>query len=108
VNNDQSIADDLLAVFRRFISAGEAELVILSLWTLHTHVGASTFTPYLNICSAEKQSGKTRVLEVLYEVVRSPMMSASISPAALARSVDKEQPALLLDELDALLKGIKN
>jgi hypothetical protein len=102
-----TIADDLLAMFRRFISAGEPELAVLALWTLHTHTDASTFTPYLSISSAEKQSGKTRVLEVLHEVVHKPLMTASISPAALARSVDKEKPTLLLDELDALLKGDK-
>lgn len=103
------IADDLLALFQRFIFAGDAELTVLPLWTLHSHafLGVSSFTPYLNITSAEKGSGKTRLLEVLHGVVRQPLMTASISPAALARTVDKEQPTMLLDELDALLKGDK-
>jgi hypothetical protein len=103
------IADDLLIFFRRFIFAGNAELTALSLWTLHTHAfsGVTSFTPYLSITSAEKGSGKTRVLEVLHGVVRQPLMTASISPAALARIVDKEHPTMLLDELDALLKGDK-
>jgi hypothetical protein len=102
------IADDLLALFRRFISAGDAELTVLALWALHTHcfdVGA--FTPYLAVTSAEKGSGKTRVLDVLRCVVREPLMTTSISPAALARSVEKDRPTLLLDELDAALKGDK-
>ena len=106
---DASIADDLLSIFRRFISVGWPELVVLSLWSLHTHAfhGVSSFTPYLNITSAEKGSGKTRVLEVLHALVREPLMTASVSPAALVRTVDKEKPTMLLDELDALLKGNK-
>src|SRR5215472_4514364 len=103
-----NVADDLLALFRRFISTGESELTVLALWTLHTHAfGASYYTPYLAITSPEKQSGKTRVLEVLNCVVREPQFTASISPAALARTVAQSQPTLLLDELDALLKGDK-
>ena len=104
-----SIADELLALFRRFISAGEAELTILPLWALHTHAffGISSFTPYLAITSPEKGSGKTRLLEVLHGVVREPLITASISPAALARTVDESHPTLLLDELDALLRGDK-
>src|SRR6266498_762394 len=105
----ENIADDLRTLFRRFVSVGDAELTALTLWTLHTHafVGVSHYTPYLAITSAEKQSGKTRVLEVLKHVVREPLITASISPAALARSVAQSQPTLLLDELDALLKGDK-
>jgi hypothetical protein len=104
-----SIADDLFSLFERFISTGKAELTILPLWTLHTHafVGVSSFTPYLAITSPEKGSGKTRTLEVLNAVVREPLMTASISPAALARTVDMSQPTLLLDEVDALLHGNK-
>jgi hypothetical protein len=104
---DAIIADDLLALFRRFVSAGDAELTILPLWVLHTHAFAGTcsFTPYLAITSPEKASGKTRTLEVLSAVAREPLITASISPAALARTVDISQPTLLLDEVDALLNG---
>jgi Protein of unknown function (DUF3631) len=103
-----TIADDLRTLFRRFVAAGEAEFCVLTLWTLHTHAfGAGHYTPYLAITSAEKQSGKTRVLEVLKSVVRDPQMTASISPAALARLVHEKRPTLLLDELDALLQGDK-
>lgn len=103
---NETIADDLLALFKRFISTGEPELTILALWVLHTHAfGVSYYTPYLAITSAEKQSGKTRVLEVLNSVARDPLFTASISPAALARTVAESKPTLLLDELDALLKG---
>jgi hypothetical protein len=107
--SDSSIADDLHRLFGRFISAGESELTVLTLWTLHTHAfaGVSHYTPYLAITSAEKQSGKTRVLEVLKCLVREPLMAASISPSALARSVHQSMPTLLLDELDAALKGDK-
>lgn len=104
-----TIADDLLVLFRRFISAGEAELTVLALWTLHTHAffGVGSFTPYLLITSAEKGCGKSRVLDVLECVVRQAQKTDNISPAALARIVKQEQPTLLLDEVDRLLKGDK-
>jgi hypothetical protein len=102
------VADDLSVLFRRFVSTGDAEVTVLALWTMHTHAfGVSYYTEYLEITSPEKQSGKTRTLEVLNSVVREPQFTASISPAALARTVGQSQPTLLLDELDALLKGDK-
>lgn len=109
MGNEAAIADDLLALFRRYISAGDAELTILPLWVLHTHAffGVTSFTPYLCITSAEKGCGKTRVLEVLHGVVREPLMTGSISPAALARTVERNKPTMLLDELDAIFKGDK-
>jgi hypothetical protein len=105
---DNAISDDLLALFRRFICAGEAELTVITLWTIHTHAWAvSAYTPYLAVTSAEKGSGKTRLLEVLDKLVREPLLTASISPAALARIVERDKPTMLLDELDAQLKGEK-
>lgn len=107
--SDHAIADDLLAVLGRFIAVPSSELHILALWVLHSHCFLKTcsYTPYLAVTSAEKGSGKTRVLEVLRTLVRNPLMTASISPAALARIVDRERPTLLLDEYDAAFKGEK-
>ena len=51
--------------------------------------------------SAVKQSGKTRLLEVLEPVVPSPWLTGRVSAAVLTRKVDGETPTLLLDESDA-------
>jgi hypothetical protein len=117
---DHEIADDLLGLFRRFIAAPDAVLQILAIWALHTHCFlAFSFTPYLVATSAEKHSGKTTVLSVLKAVVRKPLKTASISPAALARVAEQDRPTALIDECDiqldpkhnenaGLLRGILN
>ncbi|MGA7636617.1 MAG: hypothetical protein WCB00_06795, partial [Candidatus Acidiferrales bacterium] len=56
---------DVFNFIRRFVSLSPSQARVVSLWVLHTHViDAADATPYLAITSAEKQSGKTRLLEV--------------------------------------------
>ncbi len=79
------------------------QIVALALWVAHTHafMHAET-TPYMHIYAPEKRSGKTRLLEVLLLLAHRPIMAADISPAAMFRHIEKEQPTLLLDEADAI------
>ena len=58
-------------------------------------------TAYLAITSAEKQSGKTRLLEVLHLLVLKPWFTGRVTAAVLVRKIEAEAPALLLDETDA-------
>jgi Protein of unknown function (DUF3631) len=75
----------------------------LALWTFHTWaLDAAEVTPYVHVSSAEKRSGKTRLLEVLELVVRSPIASANISDAALFRAIEEWSPTLLFDEIDSI------
>lgn len=77
-----------------------------ALWAAHTHViDAFETTPRLSISSPEKQSGKTRVLEVLELVVARPLSVVNVSVSALFRSIDVAPPTLLWDEVDALFRG---
>src|SRR6202035_4902065 len=55
--------------------------------------------------SPEKRSGKTRLVEVLERLARRPFFVSGISAAALLRVIEKHHPAMLLDELDTLMKG---
>ena len=81
----------------------DAQADAVTLWVAHTHVfDAFGCTPYLAIASAEKRSGKTRLLEVLELLVREPLPTANISDAALFRVIDERQPTLLIDEVDAI------
>jgi len=78
------------------------QCLAICLWVLHTHaVEAAETTPYLHITSAEKRSGKTRLLEVLEGLVHNPLMTVNISDAALFRML-AQRPTLLLDEVDAI------
>jgi hypothetical protein len=99
------LLDSLVGVVRRFVVLTPEQLSVLALWVLHTHaVDAADTTPYLAITSPEKQSGKSRLLEVLAQLVARPMEAANISDAALFRALggDDLPVTLLFDEIDAV------
>jgi hypothetical protein len=114
----RAVLEDVRAFIRRFVVLDDHQSVAVVLWAAQTHcLDAFNVTPYLAITSAEKRSGKTRLLEVLELLVRQPLPTANISDAALFRVIDDRQPTLLIDEVDALfskksprdeLRGIVN
>jgi hypothetical protein len=96
------------AWLKRFVSLGEHEATAIALWVMMTHtLEAFDCVAYLSITSAEKQCGKTRLLEVLEQLVWRPWLTGRTTPAVLARKVHTEQPTLLLDESDATFNGDK-
>jgi len=99
---------DLRSFIRRFVFLSEAQATIVALWIFHTWaIDAADATPYLHINSAEKQSGKTRLLEVLELLVANPWLTGRLSAAVLIRKTDALAPTLLLDESDAAFNGEK-
>ncbi len=100
------LLDDIKAFIRRYVVVTDHEFVALSLWVIHTYCFLTgDYTPYINITSATASAGKTRVLEVLELLVRNPELADSITTAALIRTVDDDQPTLLVDEMDAYFGG---
>ncbi len=90
---------------RRFVVLSDDQQLALALWVLHTHaIEAFENTPYLSVRSAEKQSGKTRLLEVLVELVaRSEHWASRPTAATVFRIMaDDQPPTLLLDEIDSI------
>lgn len=103
-----AVLTKVLAFIRRFVSLSESQARVVSLWIAHTYTfQAVDATPYLAITSAEKQCGKSRLLEVLQVLVVNPWMTGRVTAAILIRKVDAEQPTLLLDESDAAFAGEK-
>ena len=95
---------DFLGSYVVFSSVEARDAV--ALWAAHTWaIGAAGTTPRLSIRSVEKQSGKTRLLEVLELVVARPIMAVNVSVAALFRSIGEPPPTILWDEIDALFRG---
>ncbi len=93
--------EDFLADFVAFPS--EEARVATVLWTAHTHVvDAFDSSPRLALLSPEPGSGKTRVLELLELLTPKPMHVLSASAPAIFRSIAKDRPTLLCDEVDAL------
>jgi hypothetical protein len=102
------ILDAVVRFVRRFVSLSEAQARAVALWVAHTHAfETADCTPYLAINSAEKQSGKTRLLEVLRLLVSRPWFTGRITADVLKRKTDAEHPTLLLDESDAAFGGEK-
>jgi hypothetical protein len=100
------LLDDVAAFVRRFVVVSDMQADAIALWVAHTHAAeAAETTPYLVLTSAEKRSGKTRLLEVLELVVHEPLPTANISDAALFRAIKELGPTLLLDEVDAIFGG---
>ncbi len=97
------VLDDTARFVRRFVVVTSVQADTVALWTAHTYaVDAFDTTPYLALTSAEKRSGKSRLLEVLELLVRSPLSAVNMSDAVLFRAVESLQPTLLLDEADAI------
>ena len=100
--------DEVRAFIGHYIVATSHQLDAVTLWLAHAHaIEAAETTPYLSIRSAEKRSGKSRLLEVLELLVPEPLKTENISVAALARTADGGA-TLLLDEVDSVFgKGSK-
>jgi Protein of unknown function (DUF3631) len=99
--NALDVAERLLT---RYVAFGSPHQVVAStLWVAHTHaVAVADTTPYLAILSAEKRSGKTRLLDVLELLVSRPWRPVEPSDAVVYSMMEQRHPTLLLDEADAL------
>jgi hypothetical protein len=103
-NEGAPLLDDLHSFLCRFVAFPQPEQAdAVALWVMHTHAfEAAEATPRLSIQSAEKQSGKTRLLELLDLLARSPLQVASISSAAMFRIISGGPTTLLIDEVDTI------
>jgi hypothetical protein len=82
------------------------ELTAVALWVLHTWAfDAATSTGYLYVRAPAKETGKTRLLEVLQLVCRNSLRASSISAAAIFQVIEAKRPTLLVDEVNAMFKG---
>jgi hypothetical protein len=103
-----NLLDEVVRFLRRYVVLSDKQADLIALWIVHTHAfDVAETTPYLEIVSAEKRSGKTRLLEVLANVAPRPWLAGRVTSAVLARKIQAEQPTLLLDETDAAFKGDK-
>jgi hypothetical protein len=106
VPDGAELLERLVWFIRRYVALSEDQAILSALWVVHTHtLDAADTTPYLNVKSAEKRSGKTRLLEVLSLLAARSWLTGRVTAAVLVRKVAAEAPALLLDESDAAFKG---
>lgn len=100
------ILDLLEQAFRRWtIQQTDQDYEALALWCMATHAARHfDYAPRLVLTSAEKRSGKSRTLEIAAALAYKPMMTASVSAAALYRSVpdDGGTITVFVDEADTV------
>jgi Protein of unknown function (DUF3631) len=97
------LLDEVEMFIRRYVVLDDTQATAATLWTPHTWaIGAAHATPYLFVTSAEPECGKTRMLEVLRELVRSQLFTMNISDAALYRAIHTRNPTLFFDEVDSV------
>ena len=97
---------DISRTVRKYVVVSDVQADAVTLWCIHTHAHeAADVSPKLVLRSVQKRSGKTRLATVLARLVCRPLLASGIKPAALLRIVEKRSPTLLLDELDATMKG---
>jgi hypothetical protein len=102
----QPVLNACKAYVKRFVRLTDSQVTVIALWIAHTFAfEAADATPYLQISSPVKRSGKTRLLEVLETVVSNPWMTGRVTTAVLPRKIDLEHPTLLLDESDSAFSG---
>ena len=97
--------DAVVAHIRRFVHFATPEHAdAVALWAAHSHVPLERLeqSPILALTSAVKQSGKTRVLDVIECLVRAPWRITRPSESVLFRKIDADHPTVLLDEIDAI------
>jgi hypothetical protein len=80
-----------------------------ALYAAATHaVPRLEFAARLVVKSPVKRCGKSRLLDVLAQLVRRPLLTSDISAAALVRSIDPDDPpTIMLDEADATFGALK-
>jgi 5S rRNA maturation endonuclease (ribonuclease M5) len=98
------LLDEIEAFLRRFVVfATDAQALVAALWVAHTWCfEAAETTPYLHVTSPEKRSGKSRLVEVLAQLVRGALQAADMTAAALYRSITDPAPTVLFDEVQEM------
>jgi Protein of unknown function (DUF3631) len=99
------LLDDVRDTIARYcVLPGVHELIAVVLWCVLTHlVDRFDYAPRLVIRSAEKRSGKSRLLEVIAHLVRAPLRAVNVTTAYLFRSLDVDpNRTLLFDEADTV------
>ena len=100
----EDLLNEIAASVRRHVVLGNYDLLTVTLWIVLTYLSEIVdCLPILAILSPDKRCGKTSLLGVLSRLVKRPLPTSNISPAALYRVIEKFCPTLLIDEVDSFL-----
>ncbi len=97
---------DMTAAIRRHVVLSEQQALAVALWTIHAHLlDCAAHSPRLHISSPAPRCGKTVLLRTIAPMVPRALSAENVSTAVLFRVIEKLKPTLLIDEVDAFLKG---
>ena len=102
--NGAALLDEIRGFLARYVAFPSTHaLVAVVLWVAHTHlVDRFESTPRLALLSPEKQSGKTRTLELVELLAASAEFLMGASASFIFRLIGGERVTVLLDECDAI------
>jgi hypothetical protein len=99
------ILEDISALVRQYLVCSDHQLTVLALWVVHTYCfNYFPVTPYLNIVSPEKQSGKTVCLQLLNVLCNKPWMPGGVACTRMISRIANSQPTLLLDDWNTIFR----
>ena len=100
--NISEIADYVSqALKEHVIFHDKSEADALTAWIVLTYfIEQMDIFPFVLITSPEPQCGKSTALRMLSAFVKNPQSASRITPAAIHRVIERDQPTLLLDEAD--------
>jgi hypothetical protein len=102
--NGTDLLNEIIETVGKFVVMNDAQRLCVALWVLFTHVfDSATNAPKLWIKSAERRSGKTRLLELLAKLAARAIRADMISAAMIPRVIEARRPTLLLDEIDTYI-----
>jgi len=105
LDDGAALLDEVRGALTRYcILPSDATTDAVVLWVAATHcLPAFDYAPRLVIRSAEKRSGKSRLLEVADALCHSPLRIVNASVAYVFRSLgETHPPTLLIDEADSI------
>lgn len=92
--------------FRRYLALQQYQAEALALWTIFSYgIDISNIAPKLLVYSPEKRCGKTTLLDVLMNLIWTPLPASNISPAAIFRTIDSIDCSLVIDEADTFINN---
>jgi hypothetical protein len=104
VVGDQLLTE-LVAIINKHVVTDDHSKIAVALWIILSYLGDQIdIMPLLGIVSPEKRCGKTRLLSLLFKLVRRPVPGVSLSAASVYRAIEKWHPSLLVDEADGVLR----
>ena len=100
-----ALLDEVAAIIRRYVQMPEGGAEAVVAWALYAWCfKAFGVCPNMMMTAPERESGKTRVTELLSWMVPRPKPVSDASAAAIIRGIERDRPTLLFDEAQHFLR----